>query len=205
MGDQLLVASVAFGRHMVGLMTRPYETMRRIIDRGNAWDLAFIAAFVAGYFSLASFVKTAAFRPFLLTRQFVVLFAAAVVSYGVAVGLWWLLGRAIHAGGTLKRFAIGWGYTLVPTTYWFLVTSLLYIVIPPPRTTSTKGILFSMLYLVFSATLLTWKTMLCYLALRFGMRLTLGNILFVSAVGLPALGIYSIGMYQLGIFRIPFL
>lgn len=203
--DGLLISLIAFGRTLVGIVARPYETYRRLTDRGTLVELVWVGFLLAFYFSLATIVKTAAFRPFLLTKQFVLLFGGALVGYVVAVAVIWTGGRAVGGKGSLGRVALGWGYTLVPTVVWFLATSILYIVLPPPRTTSVGGIGFSIFFLVFSTVLFGWKIMLSYLTLRFGLRLDLGKIILVVALSLPVLAVYSVFMYRMGIFRIPFL
>lgn len=203
--DQILVSAVAFGRNCIGLVTRPYETMRRIVDKGRLSELLFVALLLALYFATASLVKTASFRPFLLTKRFVLLGASAGLSYGVVILLLLGASRLLRMTVRQKGLALSWGYTLIPTVLWFFATSLLYVIIPPPRTESVWGILFSVLYLVFSITLLWWKIVLGYLAIRFSMRLTLEKILLVSLFVAPAIVLYSIMMYRLGIFRIPFL
>lgn len=203
--DVLLVSLVAFGRTLVGIVARPYETYRRLTNRGTLVELFWVGLLLALYFSLAAIVKTAAFRPFLLTKQFVLLFGGALVGYVLAVASIWASGRAVGGKGNLIRVALGWGYTLVPTVVWFLATSILYIVLPPPRTTSVQGIVFSILFLVFSTVLFGWKMILSYLTLRFGLRLDLGKIMLVVALVLPILAVYSVWMYRMGIFRVPFL
>ena len=201
----LIVALVDFGRNIIGLVTRPYETCRRIVEKGNPLELTYVGTVLALYFILASLVKVASFRPFLLTRQFFVLAAAAGVTYCLVVAIFWGIGRLVGSAGKLKGLAVLWGYSLLPTVIWFFVTSLLYVLLPPPRTTSVRGVMFSVLFLVFSVTLFLWKSTIAYLSLRFGLRLGLGKILLVLAGALPILGLYSYGMYRFGIFRIPFL
>jgi hypothetical protein len=205
METSLIVALVSFGRNIIGLVTRPYETCRRIAEKANPWELTYVGVVLTLYFVLASLVKIAGFRPFLLTRQFIVLAGAAGVTYCLVVGLFWGIGRLVCISGRLKSLAVLWGYSLLPTALWFFVTSILYVLLPPPRTTSMQGILFSVLFLVFSITLFLWKMTIAYLSLRFGLRVGLGKILVVLAVALPVLGAYSYGMYRLGIFRIPFI
>lgn len=194
-----------FLRSFIGLITRPYETCRTIVERAGVSELVYIAFLLALYFATSSIVKVAAFRPFLLTRQFIVLAAATALTYILAVSLFWTAGKLVGAEGKLKGLAVSWGYSLIPTLVWFFATSLLYVILPPPRTTSFAGMLFSILFLIFSATLFFWKATLAYLTLRFGLRLDLGKILIVFAITIPILGLYSVGMYRLGIFRIPFL
>jgi hypothetical protein len=203
--EALISGLISWSQNMVGIVFRPYETYRRIIRQGTVWELPFLAVLLAVYFATASLVKTAAFRPFLLTRQFILLGSATGLTYILTVTLFYQLAKKVGGQGTFGQVAMGWAYTLIPTLMWFLVTSLLYVIIPPPRTTSMAGITYSVLFLVFSTVLLFWKMMLGYLVLRFGMRLNLSKILIVLVIGLPILAFYSVAMYKLGIFRIPFI
>jgi len=205
MSNKLLLAGFSFGRHCLGLITRPYETFRRIVEKGDTLELAYVAACVCVYLAIASLVKQSLFHPFLLTQQFLVLGVGAAATYVVAVGLFWFVGRCVGAKGNWRGFAVAWGYTLMPTLLWFLGTSLLYVFIPPPRTTSILGFTFSIIFLLFSATLLFWKVTLSYLSLRFGLRLDLGKLVLICSIVLPMLAIYSFGMYKVGIFRVPFI
>lgn len=203
--NQLFVAAISFGKNTVGVVTRPYATYRTIVESANLRELPSIAGLIAGYFAIASLVKVAAFRPFLLTREFMVLLGASVISYAFVVTLLWIAGRLVGGRGTLAGLASAWGYTLLPTVIWFFTTSALFVALPPPRTTSMAGIVFSGLFLVFSVMLLFWKLMLGYLTLRFGLKLDLVRILVVAGIVVPILGIYSVGMYRIGIFRVPFI
>jgi len=205
METSLIVALSAFFKTVVGLITRPYETCRAIVEKGKPAELTYIAVLLALYFALASLVKVAAFRPFVLTRQFIVLAGATGITYCLTVALFWTAGKLMGAQGKLRGLAVVWGYSLLPTLAWFFITSLLYVILPPPRTTSLAGVTFSILFLIFSATLFFWKASIAYLSLRFGLRLDLGKILIVLSISLPILAVYSIGMYRLGIFRIPFI
>ncbi|MEK9143692.1 MAG: hypothetical protein AAB481_03625 [Patescibacteria group bacterium] len=183
--DQLIISGIAFSRNTIGLVVRPYETYRRIIDKGSVWELVFIAMLV----------MISAFR-------FVV---AAGATYVLVVVLVWVVGHRIGGRGTLRGVALGWGYTFFPTVVWFFTTSALFVLLPPPRTTSVAGVVFSGMFLVFSVTLLFWKLTLGYLTLRFGLKLDLARILVVAGIVVPILGVYSVVMYRLGIFRVPFI
>jgi hypothetical protein len=195
METSLLVALFAFGKNCVGLVTRPYETCRRIVEKANPVELIFVGILLAIYYLFAFFVKIASFQPFLF----------ACVTYCLVVGLFWGIGRLLGATNKMQGLAVLWGYSLLPTTLWFFVTSFLYLVVPPPRTTSAQGVIFSLLFLIFSTTLLFWKGTITYLSLRFGLRLGLGKIVLVLGISLPILAFYSMEMYKLGIFRIPFI
>lgn len=202
---KLVVGGFWFGRTVIGLATKPYETYRRIEQHGRLMELVPLASLVALYFSLVSVVRIALFRPFLLTREFLLLFGFALLGYGVSVGVLWIISVVLRRVVRLSTLAISWGYTLVPTLAWFFGTSLLYLILPPPRTTSALGITFSVVFLAGSAALLWWKVTLTYLTIRFAMKLDFARICLVYAVLLPILGLYSVSMYRLGIFKVPFL
>jgi hypothetical protein len=189
---------------MIGLVTRPYETYRKIANHGSLWELAPLTLLIASYLGIASVAKIAAFRPYMLTKQFVVLGIAVMITYGLVAGLLWIVGKMAGGKGELKNVLLGWAYTLIPTTIWFLATSLLYVLIPPPRTGRPLGILFSVLFLLFSSILFFWKIILSYLTMRFSMKLDLLRICFVFCIVIPIMIAYSMGMYRLGIFKIPF-
>lgn len=205
MAQTVVSAGVAFGRNIIGIVTRPYEAYRRIVYRGARQEMLFIGIIVVTYLGIAVIVKTPLFRPFFLTRQFLLLGTATAATFLLTVFLFWQIGSILGARGNIGGFALGWAYSLIPTSLWFWMTSLLYVILPPPRTTSWLGVVFSIIYLLVSATLLFWKIILSYLAIRFGLRLDLVKIIILSSVVLPILALYSVGMYRLGIFRIPFI
>lgn len=201
----LFYAGVAFGQNTIGIITRPYESYRRIVDRGTSWELAYVGIVLAIYFAIASIIRTAAFRPFLLTRQFVLLYAAALLGACIIVVSLWGMSVLLGGKGSVAGLVRGWAYTLIPTACWFTVTSFVSLILPPPRTTSIFGIAFSIVFLLFSMMMFWWKLTLGYLTLRFGMRLDLGKICIVAVVTTVVLGAYSKSMYDLGIFRVPFI
>ena len=204
MSDQAVIVLYSFTRNIIGLVIRPYETYRRIVNHGSRWELVPLSIIIGSYLGIASLVKVAAFRPYILTKQFVVLGIAVVITYGLVVGLLWMVGKIVGGKGEVKILALGWAYTLIPTTFWFLATSLLYMLLPPPRTTHPLGIIFSVLFLLFSSVLFFWKIILSYLTLRFSMKLDLLRISVVFCIVIPIIALYSVGMYRLGIFKIPF-
>jgi len=205
MMQTIAIAGILFARNVAGILMRPYETYRRIVTKGSVWELGYIGALVALYLATATIVKNPYFRPFFLTRQYVVLLSATGCTFCVVVGLYAIIGRIFKSSGTLRALVMGWGYSLVPTLTWFWITSLLYIILPPPRTTGVLGIAFSVVYLIFSAVVLFWKIILAYLTIRFALRFDFKKIVATFAVAIPILGIYSVAMYRLGIFKIPFI
>lgn len=201
----LLIGALGFVRNALGVAVKPYETYRRMTAKASLVELLFLAVVVALYFAASAIVKTVSFRPFLLTREFLALSFGAGAGFALTLGVFFFVGRLLGGVGRFATLALLWGYTLLPTVFWFLATSVLYLILPPPRTQSVAGVAFSVVYLVFSSMLLAWKITLGYLTLRFGMKLDLVRIVGVVLVAAAAWGLYSLLMYRLGIFRIPFL
>jgi hypothetical protein len=205
MMQTIAVAGILFLRNLAGIITRPYQTYRRIVTKGSLWELGYIGGLVGLYLATATVVKNPYFRPFFLTRQYIVLLSATGCTFCFVVGLCAIMGKLFKSSGTLRALVLGWGYSMVPTLTWFWITSILYIVLPPPRTTGFLGIAFSVVYLLFSAVVFFWKIILAYLTIRFALRFDFKKIVTTCAVGIPLLGIYSVAMYRLGIFKVPFI
>jgi len=201
----VFAGSRAFFLNCIGLVVRPYETMRGISSHGSYWELPMIITVLSIYFGIATLVKTAAFRPFFLTKQFVSLAVVVVTSAVFSSYCLYLAGRILKGVGKYKRFLLLWSYTLIPTVSWFLATSLLYVLLPPPRTTRPEGIIASIVFLVFSSVILFWKMVLVFLSLRFGLRLTFLRILGAIFFSAPLLAAYGYWTYKIGVFRVPFL
>jgi len=196
---------IVWGRTVWGMTVRPYETYRNLVDRANTWELVPLGFLISLYFAVASFVKTSVFRPYFLTKQFIKLGLGAAFGFIALVAVIWAVSYVFGGRSHIKRLLVGWGYTLVPTVMWFWATSMLYVVLPPPRTGSMAGISFSILYLVFSTTLLFWKLMLGFLTIRFVYKFSIYKITGVVLFVAPCVGVLSIVLYRLGIFRVPFL
>lgn len=205
MVDSFVVGVYSFARSCIGIITRPYETYRQIIAKGTLFELFPIGVLLSLYFATNALVKVPAFRPFVLTRHFIKTSVSVVVTAVFVSWLLWTAGKLFGGKGEYKRFFLGWSYTLIPTLVWFLFTSLLYVFIPPPRTTLPTGVLLSVAFLTISVVLLFWKIILSYLSLRFGLKLDLLRIFGILLVSGPIIALYSIGMYRLGIFKVPFL
>lgn len=203
--DRWLIGVVNFTKSLWGIIVHPYATYRGITLRSDVWETVPVWIILMGYFAVSSIVKTAAFRPFILTKKFIVIGSASFVTYLFAIYVLYYLAVLFKGKGGLKSLAISWAFTLIPTVVWFLATSILYIILPPPRTTSLPGVLYSLVYLVFSSVLFFWKAMLSYLTLRFSMRLDLVRVIGVFSIFIALSVIYSLFMYKIGIFRIPFI
>lgn len=200
-----IISIVTFVKHLVGIAHKPYETYRQITNNPKLFELLYIGLCCLVYFSFVSLIRIPEFRLYVLTREVVLLTLGALAGYMAMVVAMWSGGLLFGGKGTILRVAVSWGYTLIPTVLWFLVTSLLYIVFPPPRTESIRGVSFSLLYLVISSILLFWKIELYYLSLRFAMRMSLKGIIMTGILTIPVIIGYTIGMYKVGIFKVPFI
>ncbi len=202
---ELLRSGLSFFRHFVGIIISPYETYRDIEKRGRTAEMVYIGLLVGLFFSLSSVVKIASFHPLLLSRYAFVLFVSALSGFGFIVSVLVLIGRLLGRQTSVGRISLLWAYTLIPTVVWFLFTSLLYVAIPPPRTTQITGVLLSIVYLVVSAMIFWWKLTLSYLTLRFGLKIDFRKILIVALATLPVILLWTYAMYALGVFKVPFL
>lgn len=197
---------VLFSRNAFGSLNNPYTTYRKLAHDGiDARQTVFIILLTILYFVFTALVRTGIRNPYVLTFKFNILVLTATVGFLGMLILLYYLGKI--AGGTVsfKTLYILWSFTLLPTIVWFFTTSILFILIPPPRTLSMLGKAYSIFFISFSGAVLIWKLILYYLTLRFGFRFTLAKISLVSSVIAPAVVAYSLITYSLGIFRIPFL
>ncbi|RJR15726.1 hypothetical protein C4579_01455 [Candidatus Microgenomates bacterium] len=195
---------IAFSRNVWGSVQTPYSTYRRLTHE-TLLQLPFVFALVAAYFFLVSPIKLHTLHPLLLTVNATRLFVISVTTYLGISGFLLLLGSLVGGRGKIESMLMAWGYSLLPTLVWFTTTTLFYVLLPPPRTHSLPGTLFSLLYITFSLSLFLWKGILYYLTLRFALKLDMKRIIGVSVVFLPTLAIYSLIMYYVGVFKVPFI
>lgn len=194
-----------FLKNIFGTINSPYKTYLVLVKKGKPIEGFLILGLVVIYLAWASLVRTGVHsNPFILTLNFTKLLASFLWTFLLSIGGLYFLGKIFGGQGPLKGIFLTWSFSLIPTLSWFLLTSILYLLLPPPRTTSLLGQAFSIFFIAFSLTLFFWKGLLYYLTLRFGMRLNLLRIAGVSTVFFPTLGLYSLLMYRLGVFRIPF-
>ncbi len=209
---------VEFIKLIVGTIQTPYQSYRTIALRPDIRHLVFIGLLISAYFASTFLVKGGLrASPLFLTESLVKVSISIAVSYCLSLFLIYLLGEVVKARSLqhfknrrvekddLIRLGVLWGYTFIPTTLWFLLMSVFYYFLPPPRTVSFLGQLASAFFISISITILLWKIILYYLTLRFGLKFDLKKIIALSLVLFPSYGIYAIVMYKFGIFRVPFL
>lgn len=197
---------VFFGRNLIGCINAPYVTYRRLSNpKADLIQTIFIPILVIFYFIFVATIRNGIQNPYLLTVKFNLLFFASAGGFLFMLCLFYLAGKLVGGKGSLRQIYTLWIFSLIPTLVWFFITSTLYLMLPPPRTISFWGKLYSVVFIAFSIAVLLWKVMLYYLTLRFSLKIDLYKITIVSTVVIPTIIIYSLLMYRWGIFRIPFL
>ena len=130
-----------------------------------------------------------------------------VITFFLVTYFFYFLHKGVHDKNkvTYRSFVFTFAYSLIPTFIWFYTTSTLYYLLPPPRTASFLGKGFSLAFVSFSMTLLLWRVILLYLAVRFSTGATFYRILTSLALFSVWFIPFSYVMYRLEIFRIPFI
>lgn len=196
----LFSSILIFFKRVFYLLLSPYKCMRDISQDEDMTQVFIIFFLVGFYFQWANEVKQYHYEP-------VILFALTIFHYLLTVCYFMLLKTisSKYKSVNVKKFLLVFSYSLIPTLIWFFVNTLLYILIPPPRTPSFLGQTFSLVYISFSVAIFAWKIIMVYLAARFttGFRFfrIIYSLLLYTAIVIP----YSVLLYKIGIFRVPFL
>ena len=188
-----LASIIIFFRRSIGLIFTPYATMRKISIEGTRTELVWILFLSFVYFLITNTV-----------RDWTNGFMGAVGLYIWSVVFFSVLPSSGSVIEKIGRMIKTWSYTLIPTLLWFYATFLFYFLIPPPRTISLLGKSFSVVYIAFSVSLLTWKLILVYLSIRFSLRAHLYRVIYYILIYLAVSIPLWFFLYNRGISRIPF-
>lgn len=180
------------------LVVSPYKTMRKISLENDYWQIALIFLLVFLYFKFIYYI-----RPHFYPATFI--FLVFLFNFFLTILFFYLLSLWINKDTKLSSFIFTFAYSLFPTFIWFIVNSFLYLFLPPPRTFSILGKLFSVFFITFSISLLFWKANLVYLSIRFSSKLNFYWIIYCLILYLCFFIPYSIFLYYLKIFRVPFI
>ena len=186
------------GERFIHLIFTPYKTMRKISQEKNYVQLIIIGCLVFGYFYWATKIKD-----FILPSYLMLM--AVIFNLAITIVFFYFFFRLIKVSLNLKSLVFTYIYSLFPTLIWFFTNSLFYFFLPPPRTTSFLGNSFSIFFIAFSISLLAWKIILVYLALRFSAKQSFYRLIFALFIFGCFFLPYSLLLYQLKIFRIPFI
>lgn len=194
----LVASCIIVLRRVVFLIVYPYKTMRQIAKESDDLQVAIIFLFVFFYYLFLPTVKPEISSP-------VTQFGLVLFNYLATVLFVYIFGRILSPETRMKPLLYLFAYSLIPTIIWFYMTSFLYLLLPPPRNFTILGTSFSVVFITVSVSLLAWKMILWYLAVRFGTKLNFYAIIFVGILYLAVVIPYSFYLYQFGFFRIPFL
>lgn len=193
------IASIIFVlKRFFLLIFFPYKTLRKISQEDDYSQLAVIFFFVFAYFSIAGGLRK-------FNLSVIIVFLFFFTHFLLTTLFFYWLSTLFNKNSSYKSFVFTFAYSLLPTLFWFITNSILFIIIPPPRSFSLLGKSFSVMFISFSLSLLIWKIILNYLAIRFSSRLSFYKIIYFIILYLCFFIPCSILLYSLKIFRIPFI
>lgn len=194
-----IVASIliVFQRTVL-LIFYPYKTMRAIAKETDYTQILVIFLSVLLYYFSLDKVKDLSLPPFIQ-------FGIVVFNVLATVCVTALFNYIYHKKIELKPFLFLFSYALLPTIIWFYLNTFLFVTLPPPRHITFLGKLFSITFITLSVSILAWKVILWYLAVRYSTKLQFYEILYITIIYLSLTIPYSMLLYHFGLFRIPFI
>ncbi len=176
-------------RRIVLLIFTPYATMRKISLETDYAQIYIILGLVSAYFMASGIEKLPVF----------------LLNFSLTLLIFKIMGRVFNKDLKESSLVFTLFYSLIPTLIWFTFTYALYQFLPPPRTFSMLGKAFSIFYVCFSLSILLWKGILEYLALRFSIKRGFYAIVYTLLFYLVYLTYFSTIMYRLGLSKVPFI
>lgn len=192
-------------RNFFGLIFYPYKTMRVIAQEKDRLQLYIIFALVYCYFIAGNIIRNKTLHPFVISSSSLTSFAFFIITFFLVTTFFWGINIARSKKTSFASLVFTFAYSLLPTLIWFFTTSLLFLLLPPPRTTSFLGQSFSVVFLIFSLSLLWWRLILLYLSVRFSLKTNFYTTVFYILLFLLWFLPFSYLMFYLKIFRIPFI
>lgn len=194
----LIISVILVIRNFFLLIFYPYKTMRKISFENDYYQPLIIFILIFLYFKFIYYLRQ---NPYPATFIFLVF----LFNFSLTILFFYLFSLRINKDIKLSSFIFTFAYSLFPTLIWFIANSLLYFLLPPPRTPSILGKGFSIFFISFSVSILVWKIILIYLAIRFSSKLNFYRIAYSILLYLCLLIPYSVFLYKLKLFRIPFI
>jgi len=185
-------------RRFVLLIFLPYKTIRKVCLDNDLLQAIIILFLILLYFIVSNKLRVLYFSPFVVYFVF-------IINFLTTTGFFYYGARILKSKTNYIPFFMTFSYSLFPTLIWFITSSGLYYVLPPPRTMSILGKSFSILFVAFSISLLCWKIILMYLSVRFSGRLNFYRTIYLMLLYLCWFIPYSVLLYNLKLFRVPFI
>ncbi len=194
-----------FANDVWGMLNHPYITTRSVAIKKPLLPILIIGSLVWVYLTFAVVVKFGLHTgPIFLTSNIGRLFYSIITTFLLVSISMYIVSRFFGGKGQLQAVFSVWSFSYLPTLLWFFITTIFYVILPPPRTQSILGQLFSVFYLCLSFGLLFWKVLLYFLTLRHAMRLTLWQTIRTTLVLWPLFIAYFLFLNRIEIFKIPF-
>jgi len=188
-------------KRFILLIISPYKTMRKISYEKDYYQPIIIISLVFIYFKFIYYLRDKIYPATLIYFLFIINVLLTIIFFYLLSKLFSKNKKEV----TFSSFVFTFSYSLFPTIIWFLSTSILYIFLPPPRTFSILGKGFSIFFVAYSMSLLIWKLIIGYLAMRFSSKQNFFKIIYMIILYLIWFIPYSIFLYQFKLFRIPFI
>lgn len=194
----VLTSLIIVLKRFIQLIFTPYKTMRKISNETDYLQIVIIFIFIFIYFRFSDVVKYGKFSS-------IPLFSIFILQFMITCFFFYAFSCLFTKQIKFKPFVFTLTYFLLPTLLWFFSNSVLFLLLPPPRTSSFLGKGFSIFFITYSISLLIWKLILFYLAVRFSSRLSFFKIFYLILLYLSIIIPYSYILYSFKIFKIPFL
>lgn len=174
--------------------------MRTIYFDGTYKETYFIFMMIFIFFNLSNYVKNETSNPVLLLAIVLVQLIMTIIFFGIFSKI-----LNLNKKFYFKKYFTLFSYSLIPTIVFFYVNTLLYGILPPPRSNTVLAEIFSIMFISFATSIFFWKIIILYLAVRYSTALKFFTILYTILIYISIVLPYSILLLKLNLFRIPFL
>lgn len=188
------------------LIFSPYTAMRKIVQESDYGQVGVIFGLVYLYFLYANIIRERTLHPFIISKSALTSFTVFLVTFFLVTSFFYIVGKMLSLKNLkYRKLVFSFAYSVFPALLWFIATSTLYFLLPPPRTISIPGKMFALVFSTYSISLFLWRFILLYLSVRFSLKTTFFKTIAIIALFFIWFIPYSFVMYQLKIFRIPFI
>lgn len=191
----VVASSILVINNFSGLIFSPYKTMRKVSLHVDFQQIGIIFFLVFTYYYLVSLLTNHNFANSLFF----------LCSFALTVSFFYISGKILRADVSFNSLISTWAFSLLPTLLWFSITLILFLLLPPPRTTSILGTSFSMVYIGISLIILWWKITLMYLSIRFSLKTDFWMTLFLMIIYGVWFLPYTYALYFFSVSRVPFI
>ncbi len=185
-------------RNSFRLIAEPYQAMRAISEEKDYIQVGIILIVASLYFVFAAGIRDSDVYPQMM---------AFLSMFLLSIGLLYALGTFLRVKNPrfLDSLIHLSAYSLLPAFFWFVITSVLFVLLPPPRQQSLLGSLFSLVYIGFSITLLFWRIVMLYLTIRFSFKIPFKKVVAVMIAFASWLLPYTVVLYYFRLMRVPYI